>query len=37
MSLVFSDITLRYGIESAITGEIPQIKRVIAVDDSHQD
>jgi Fe-S cluster biogenesis protein NfuA len=26
-----SDITLRYGIESALTEEIPEVKRVVAV------
>ena len=28
-----ADITLRYGIESAITGEVPSIRNVIAVPD----
>jgi Fe-S cluster biogenesis protein NfuA len=28
-----ADITLRYGIESAITEEVPEIARVIAVED----
>ncbi len=28
-----ADITLRYGIESAITGEVPSIRSVIAVPD----
>ena len=28
-----ADITLQYGIESAITQEIPEISRVIAVED----
>jgi Fe-S cluster biogenesis protein NfuA len=30
-----ADITLRYGIESAVTGAVPEIRRVIAVE--HQE
>jgi len=28
-----ADITLRYGIESAVTEEIPEIRRVLTVED----
>jgi Fe-S cluster biogenesis protein NfuA len=28
-----ADITLRYGIESAITQEVPEISRVVALDE----
>lgn len=28
-----ADITLRYGIESAVTEEIPEIRRVVTVED----
>ena len=32
-----ADITLRYGIESALTEEVPEISRVVAVGDSDAD
>ena len=31
-----ADITLRYGIESAVTEEVPEIRRVVTVEDGEQ-
>lgn len=32
-----ADITLKYGLESAITEEVPEIRRVFALDSSPED